>query len=128
MAGGIIARLKANGLNGKVPVTGQDASVEGLQAILAGDQCMTVYKAIKKEADAAAELAISLINGEDGSELATGDASRTPCSARGGPVGARGAAGDLLGQRQGRHRRRLPDRRGRLHRRVAAACTEAGIS
>ena len=70
MAGGIIARLKANGLNGKVPVTGQDASVEGLQAILAGDQCMTVYKAIEKEANAAAELAISLINGEDGSDLA----------------------------------------------------------
>jgi D-xylose transport system substrate-binding protein len=42
MAGGIIARLKANNLNGKVPVTGQDASKEGLQAILAGDQCMTV--------------------------------------------------------------------------------------
>ena len=71
MAGGIIARLKANGLNGKVPVTGQDASVEGLQAILTGDQCMTVYKAIEKEANAASELAISLINGEDGSDLAT---------------------------------------------------------
>ncbi len=71
MAGGIIARLKANRLNGKVPVTGQDASVEGLQAILTGDQCMTVYKAIEKEANAASELAISLINGEDGSELAT---------------------------------------------------------
>jgi len=72
MAGGVIARLQANGLNGQVPVTGQDASVAGLQAILAGDQCMTVYKAIQKEADAAAELAISLINGEEGSELATG--------------------------------------------------------
>ena len=71
MAGGIIARLKANGLNGKVPVTGQDASVEGLQNILVGDQCMTVYKAVEKEANAAAELAISLINGEDGSDLAT---------------------------------------------------------
>jgi D-xylose transport system substrate-binding protein len=70
MAGGIIARLKANGLNGKVPVTGQDASVEGLQSILTGDQCMTVYKAIEKEANAASELAISLINGEEGSELA----------------------------------------------------------
>lgn len=70
MAGGIIARLKANKLNGKVPVTGQDASVAGLQAILAGDQCMTVYKAIKKEADAAAKLAIALIAGEDGAGLA----------------------------------------------------------
>jgi D-xylose transport system substrate-binding protein len=64
MAQGIIARLTANGLNGKVPVTGQDASKEGLQAILKGDQCMTVYKAIKKEADAASALAIALIKGE----------------------------------------------------------------
>ena len=71
MAGGIIARLKANKLNGKVPVTGQDASVAGLQAILAGDQCMTVYKAIKKEADAAATLAIALLKGEDASSQAT---------------------------------------------------------
>ena len=71
MAGGIIARLKANGLNGQVPVTGQDASIEGLQAILAGDQCMTVYKAIAKEANAAAELAIALINGEAPSGLPT---------------------------------------------------------
>ncbi len=77
MAGGIIARLKANGLNGKVPVTGQDASVEGLQSILTGDQCMTVYKAIEKEANAASELAIALANGEDPSSLATGSVKDT---------------------------------------------------
>jgi D-xylose transport system substrate-binding protein len=59
-----IAVLKRNGLNGKVPVTGQDATVQGLQNILAGDQCMTVYKAIKQEADAAAALAVSLAKGE----------------------------------------------------------------
>ena len=40
-----ITVLKKNKLNGKVPVTGQDATVQGLQNILAGDQCMTVYKA-----------------------------------------------------------------------------------
>ena len=72
MAGGIIARLKANKLNGKVPITGQDASIAGLQAILSGDQCMTVYKAIKKEADAASQLAIALIQGKDASSIATG--------------------------------------------------------
>jgi D-xylose transport system substrate-binding protein len=77
MATGIIARLKANDLNGEVPVTGQDASVAGLQAILAGDQCMTVYKAIKKEADAASKLAIALIKGEDASALATGSVMDT---------------------------------------------------
>ncbi|MEU7892478.1 substrate-binding domain-containing protein [Nonomuraea sp. NPDC049152] len=59
-----ITVLKKNNLNGKVPVTGQDATVQGLQNILAGDQCMTVYKAIKKEADAAAALAVSLAKGE----------------------------------------------------------------
>ena len=44
----------------QIPVTGQDATAQGIQNILAGDQCMTVYKAIKKEADAASKLAISL--------------------------------------------------------------------
>ena len=58
-----IAVLKKNKLNGQVPVTGQDATVQGLQNILAGDQCMTVYKAIKKEADAASELAIAIAKG-----------------------------------------------------------------
>jgi D-xylose transport system substrate-binding protein len=60
----VISILKKNKLNGQVPVTGQDATVQGLQNILAGDQCMTVYKAIKKEANAAAELAIGLAQGK----------------------------------------------------------------
>ena len=51
-------------MNGLVPVTGQDAETQGLQNILAGDQCMTVYKPFKKEAEAAAKLAISLYKGE----------------------------------------------------------------
>ncbi|RCG30534.1 sugar ABC transporter substrate-binding protein [Sphaerisporangium album] len=59
-----ITVLKKQKLNGKVPVTGQDAGVQGLQNILAGDQCMTVYKAVKKEADAASQLAIALAKGE----------------------------------------------------------------
>jgi D-xylose transport system substrate-binding protein len=46
------------------PVTGQDATAEGIQHILAGQQCMTVYKAVKKESDAAAQLAIALAKGE----------------------------------------------------------------
>ena len=60
----VIQVLKKNQLNGQVPVTGQDATVQGLQNILAGDQCMTVYKAIKQEADAAAGLAIALAKQE----------------------------------------------------------------
>jgi D-xylose transport system substrate-binding protein len=58
-----ISALKARKLD-QIPVTGQDATLQGIQNIVAGDQCMTVYKAIKKEADAAAALAISLAKGE----------------------------------------------------------------
>ena len=57
-----ITVLKKNGL--KVPVTGQDATAGGLQNILAGDQCMTVYKPIKDEADGLVKLAVSLLKNE----------------------------------------------------------------
>jgi D-xylose transport system substrate-binding protein len=65
IANAVIGVLKSKGLNGKVPVTGQDAGVEGLQNILRGDQCATIYKSYAKEADAAAKLAIALVNGKD---------------------------------------------------------------
>jgi D-xylose transport system substrate-binding protein len=57
-----IAVNKKNNL--QIPVTGQDATPEGLQNILAGDQCMTVYKAVKDEAKAASDAAIALLNGQ----------------------------------------------------------------
>ncbi|GAB1642738.1 sugar ABC transporter substrate-binding protein [Krasilnikovia sp. MM14-A1259] len=63
LANAAITVLKKNKLNGQVPVTGQDATVQGLQNILAGDQCMTVYKPIKQEAEAAASLAVDLFKG-----------------------------------------------------------------
>ena len=69
----VISILKKNNANGKVPVTGQDATTEGLQNILAGDQCMTVYKPIKQEADALARLAISLIKGEKAETTGTAE-------------------------------------------------------
>ncbi|MFC9975050.1 sugar ABC transporter substrate-binding protein [Spirillospora sp. NPDC127200] len=56
--------LKKNGQAGKVPVTGQDATVQGLQNILDGTQCMTVYKPVKQEADAAAKLAVAVLKGQ----------------------------------------------------------------
>ncbi|MBX6766846.1 MAG: substrate-binding domain-containing protein [Actinomadura rubrobrunea] len=59
-----ISILKKNRAAEKVPVTGQDATVEGLQNILDGNQCMTVYKPVKQEADAAAKLAVALLKGE----------------------------------------------------------------
>ncbi|MFE9653730.1 sugar ABC transporter substrate-binding protein [Micromonospora sp. NPDC006431] len=78
-----ISVLKKNKLNGKVPVTGQDATAQGLQNILAGDQCMTVYKAVKQEADAAADLAIGLAKGKTKD---TGQTVKDPESGRDVPA------------------------------------------
>ncbi|MCW3012378.1 MAG: sugar transporter substrate-binding protein, partial [Solirubrobacterales bacterium] len=64
LANAAISALKQRKLD-QIPVTGQDATLEGIQNILAGDQYMTVYKAIKAEADAAAKLAIALARGEE---------------------------------------------------------------
>ncbi|MCP9954500.1 sugar ABC transporter substrate-binding protein [Actinomadura madurae] len=67
----VISILKKNQRAGKVPVTGQDATLQGLQNILDGTQCMSVYKPTKQEADAAVKLAVSLIKGEKGETTAT---------------------------------------------------------
>jgi len=79
LAGAIITVLQKNGLNGKVPVTGQDATADGLQAILRGDQYMTVYKPIKQEADATAQLAAALAKGDKAAadKLATASSDDT---------------------------------------------------
>jgi D-xylose transport system substrate-binding protein len=63
LARAVIGVLAKHGLNGKVPVTGQDATIQSLRDILTGDQCMTVYRAVKPEADAAANLAVDLYHG-----------------------------------------------------------------
>ncbi|MFD4674412.1 sugar ABC transporter substrate-binding protein [Lentzea sp. NPDC058450] len=81
LAGAVIAVLKKKNL--KVPVTGQDATIDGLRAVLAGDQCVTVYKPVRDEAEAAARLAIAIAKGDlDGADdLATGNL-RDPVSRR----------------------------------------------
>src|SRR6478735_3530842 len=66
LGGSAIAILDKNKVAGKVPVTGQDATTAGLQNVLAGTQCMTVYKSAKKEAAALSDLAIGLAKGEKG--------------------------------------------------------------
>ena len=71
LAGSVISILQKNQRAGQVPVTGQDATVEGLQNILAGTQCMSVYKSAKEEAGALAEAAIGLATGKDVSTNST---------------------------------------------------------
>ena len=63
-AGGAIAALKGGGVKPLPPVTGQDAELAAIQRILVGDQAMTVYKAIKPEAEDAAKAAIALASGQ----------------------------------------------------------------
>ena len=62
--GGAIAAMKAAGVKPLPPVTGQDAELAGIQRVVSGDQYMTIYKAIKAEAEAAASLAFTLADGK----------------------------------------------------------------
>lgn len=61
--GGAIAAMKAAGVKPLPPTTGQDAELAAIQRIVAGEQYMTVYKAIKPEAEDAAILAFDLATG-----------------------------------------------------------------
>jgi D-xylose transport system substrate-binding protein len=63
--GGAIAAMKTAGIDPKtIPVTGQDAELAAIQRILVDEQYMTVYKAIKPEAEEAAEIAVALAKGQ----------------------------------------------------------------
>ncbi len=76
LAGSVISALKNAGIDPSdagIPISGQDATVGGIQNILAGDQAMTVYKPIKAEVDAAAEVAVRLLNGEAIDDLTGGE-------------------------------------------------------
>lgn len=78
----VISILKKNNVAGKIPVTGQDATVQGLQNIMDGTQCMTVYKSAKEEAGALSKLAIALAKGQtptvEGSVIDSSNNSKRP--------------------------------------------------
>jgi D-xylose transport system substrate-binding protein len=77
MAATVIAALKAQKLNGKVLVTGQDATVAGLQNILLGDQSMTVFKDISLEAQGTANIVAAISNGTSTASLTNGITTKT---------------------------------------------------
>jgi D-xylose transport system substrate-binding protein len=65
-ASGAIAAMKAAGIDpSTIPTTGQDAELSAIQRILAGEQYMTIYKAIKPQAEDAATIAVELLRGEE---------------------------------------------------------------
>jgi D-xylose transport system substrate-binding protein len=63
IAGAVVATLKAKGLK-PIPLSGQDATVQGVQNIISGWQTNTVYKYVPDEADAAAAAAVALFKGQ----------------------------------------------------------------
>jgi len=62
IAGAVVADLKAKHLP-PLPLSGQDATAQGIQYIIAGWQTGTVYKYVPDEANAAAAAAVALIKG-----------------------------------------------------------------
>lgn len=65
MVAGIIKALKAAGVTDLPPITGQDAELDAVQRIVAGQQYMSVYKPYPDEAEAAAEMAVAKVQGRD---------------------------------------------------------------
>jgi len=64
MAQSVINVLKSQGLAGKVAVAGQDASAGGLDNVMSGTQCFTIYKPVAGEADVAIKLASQILSGQ----------------------------------------------------------------
>jgi D-xylose transport system substrate-binding protein len=63
IAGAVVATLKAKGLK-PIALSGQDATVQGVQNIISGWQTNTVYKYVPDEANAAIAAAVALYKGK----------------------------------------------------------------
>jgi D-xylose transport system substrate-binding protein len=62
IANAVVVALKAHKLN-PIPLSGQDATSQGVQNIISGWQTMTVFKDVRKEAAAAAKAAVAIVKG-----------------------------------------------------------------
>ena len=78
MAGGVIAALEAQGLAGKVPVSGQDAEQAALNRVALGTQSLTVWKDARELGKAAGEAAVALCANPDASAIAGAAPFTTP--------------------------------------------------
>ena len=61
---GAIEALRAQGLAGKVPISAQDATAAGCNAVAKGDLSVTVYKDIRKLVPLSIDIALKLAKGE----------------------------------------------------------------
>lgn len=70
MAGGVVAALEAQGLAGKVPVSGQDGDAAALNRVAAGTQTVDVWKDARELGKAAGEAAVQLCADPDITKVA----------------------------------------------------------
>ena len=78
MAGGVIAALTAQGLAGKVPVSGQDGDKAALNRVALGTQTVDVWKDARLLGKTAGEAAIQLCNSADPSKVKSTAVFKTP--------------------------------------------------
>jgi D-xylose transport system substrate-binding protein len=78
MAGGVVAALKAQGLDGKVPVSGQDGDLPALNRVALGTQTVDVWKDARQLGKAAGEAAIALCGNKDVTKVTGAAAFTTP--------------------------------------------------
>jgi len=78
MAGGAIAALTAQGLAGKVPVSGQDGDLAALNRVALGTQTVDVWKDARLLGKAAGEAAVALCSNPDASKVSGAAAFTTP--------------------------------------------------
>jgi D-xylose transport system substrate-binding protein len=61
---GALQAMKAQGLAGKVPISGQDATAAGCKSIVEGELTMTVFKDVRKLSPMAIDMALQFAKGE----------------------------------------------------------------
>src|SRR5207247_4637761 len=69
MAGGVIAALRAQGLAGKVPVSGQDGDKAALNRVALGEQTVDVWKVVRLLGKTAGVAAVTLCKKSDSSKI-----------------------------------------------------------
>ena len=78
MAGGVIAALTAQGLAGKVPVSGQDGDKAALNRVALGTQTVDVWKDARALGKAAGDAAMQLCKNSDVSKVSGTAPFKTP--------------------------------------------------
>jgi len=69
MAGGVVAALEAQGMDGSVPVTGQDGDLAAINRVARGTQLVSVWKDSRALGKVAAEAALMLADGKSMSDV-----------------------------------------------------------